>query len=232
MSNNGEKHLFGYRFNKDIAIQPTEEMINRLKDRTFASTHQIDSKYITPVKKQCVGNCWAYAATALMESYLIKNGLVSDTDDHIFSETHMTYSEFDIHDDDKPVVNPEGFTPKKNNKGGKSYGISIWELISYFARNKNSVLEVDDPCFPLDEKNPNALPMRDNKITTKKFNRFEVDGVHFLDPLFVAGDPNFIKNVKECLENDDPVFFASGITKHIKKGFLLSLMEFPLSVTT
>lgn len=203
------RRLFGHNDEHDIDIPVTEETTRRFRDAVFPTEYCIDSSFITAVKTQYVGNCWVYASTAMMVTFLLKNQMVSGSVDteKIFSETHMTYAEFDISNSTSKVVNPEGMTPQYDSANNSySYGGSRVDATSYFSRNKNSVLEVTDPNF-LTNSVP-QLPERDNSITNKKYNTFEVSGIFFIEDPVVAGSHVFVDNIKYCLMNYGIVYLG------------------------
>lgn len=190
--------LSGYDFSEDIIIPVTEETRNRLKGAVFPDEYTINKDWITKVKTQYALNCWAFAATAMMETYLIKNNFVSkdNVDEHTFSETHMTYAAFDIRGSSTKAVNPDGKTPLKRDKI-ENYGGNRIDVASYVARKLNSVLEIEDPNYLTKKLSP--LKMRKNNITLKKYSRFDVQDLYFIEDPVVPRDENYINTIKQCL---------------------------------
>jgi C1A family cysteine protease len=89
---------------------------------------------VTAVRDQGqVGACWAFATTALLESYIKKNYPVSGDPD--FSEQHMRYA---LSTDGG---NPFGFDRRNEGGGNMDQGAA------YFTRQAlgGPVLEIDDP---------------------------------------------------------------------------------------
>lgn len=60
--------------------------------------------YVTSVKSQHYGNCWAYAACSVAESYLLRHGMASQ--DINLSEAHLTY--YMYHNNGDPYTNTDG----------------------------------------------------------------------------------------------------------------------------
>ena len=196
------KLLLGYNnIERDIKIPATEEAEKRISNTVFPAEYYTDAACITAVKKQWIGNCWAFAATAMMETFLLKNKLIDcnlKDSEKIFSETHMTYTEYDIHPSGSPVVNPDGLTPAYDSTTQTyGYGGNRIDVLSYFSRNKNSVHEAIDPDFLT--PHVDQLPKRKNSITQDKFNDFEVDSAYMIEDPAVCGSKVFIGTVKYCV---------------------------------
>ena len=87
----------GYEADEDITIPYVETRKTPL-DGIFPDKYQIPDKYLTPVKRQFTSNCWTYAATCSLETFLLSHGKIpSNTDIYaVFSEAHFTYDMFDL----------------------------------------------------------------------------------------------------------------------------------------
>lgn len=195
------KLVLGNNIERDIKIPANEETEKRVSNAVFKAEYCTDAACITAVKKQWVGNCWTFAATAMMETFLLKNKLIDSSlkdSEKIFSETHMTYTEYDIHPPGSPVVNPDGLTPEYDSTTQSyCYPGNRVDVLSYFSRNKNSVLETIDPNFLV--THVDELPERKNSITQDKFNDFEVDSVYMIEDPAVPGSKVFIDTIKYCV---------------------------------
>ncbi len=198
-----DEMLFGYEFEDDIELPPSEDIMQQFQNAVFPTAFCIDSKYITPVKKQHVGACWAFAATAMMETFLLKNGMTkgATSDKSIFSETHMIYSVFDIGENLSELVNSEGLKPLYNDATKQYfYGCNRTSPISYFSKGLSSVLEVIDPDFLKSLPDPILkLPKREDSITKEKFRNFEVRDILIIDDAVIPGSKTFINQIKYCL---------------------------------
>lgn len=214
----------GYNSKEDIVIPVTNETHKRLKGTPFDKAYHILADYITPVKTQYVGNCWTFATIALLETYCLQKGWTSKSDaqDSTFSETHMTYSSFDIRGTSPAtVVNPEGRTPEapKSPDQVYRYGGSRISALLYCSKRENTVLEAIDPNFL--KKSVRELPKRENSLTKLKYRRFLVTQAYFIeDPVVEGRDPSFIDRIKYALKKYGPVyiafFFDSVFAKKVK----------------
>lgn len=99
------------------------------------NTEEIKS-YISPVKDQrSLGTCWDFAATASLESNLLKKGNFSNNDTYDFSENHARYATSNANNNDY------GFSRLPDAGGNFGY------MRSYWTRGKvnGPVDEDDDP---------------------------------------------------------------------------------------
>lgn len=196
--NDYEMYL-GYDFETDIDIPVTEHTERRLLGVTFPDTYMISKDYITPVKKQYAGNCWTFAAMAMFESYLLKEGKThKGQSNSIFSETHVTYSIFDIRDSSGKTENPEGLVAIEVN-GKQKVGGNRTYVQSYIAKRNGVVLE-DVDCNYLSVNNK-KFKHRKNDITQKKKRQYDVAEYRFLENPVIPNDPTFINNIKYALQN-------------------------------
>ena len=78
---------------------------SRARSNLQAKYSSVDNGFVTDVKNQgSNGNCWAYAACSVAESYLIKHGMASKNID--LSEAHLTYYMYNNTGD--PYSNTDG----------------------------------------------------------------------------------------------------------------------------
>ena len=78
---------------------------SRARSNLQAKYSSVDNGFVTDVKNQgSNGNCWAYAACSVAESYLIKHGMASKNVD--LSEAHLTYYMYNNTGD--PYSNTDG----------------------------------------------------------------------------------------------------------------------------
>ena len=78
---------------------------SRARSNLQAKYSSVDNGFVTGVKNQgSNGNCWAYAACSVAESYLIKHGMASKNID--LSEAHLTYYMYNNTGD--PYSNTDG----------------------------------------------------------------------------------------------------------------------------
>lgn len=98
-------------------------------------------------------------------------------------------------------------------------------------RNLRSFLRSKSNSGTKNKNHQKSLPMRDNEITLKKINRFDVNDMYIIGSPVVVGDPNYIKAIKECLMDGNMVFWVFAIMMILKKWFL-TVRAAPLSVTT
>ena len=89
---------------------------SRARSNLQAKYSSVDNGFVTDVKNQgSNGNCWAYAACSVAESYLIKHGMASKNID--LSEAHLTYymynntgDPYSNTDEDRTIVtSPKGY---------------------------------------------------------------------------------------------------------------------------
>ncbi len=198
------KKLYGYNAEHDTKLPPIpEEELKRIKDAVFPEEYLIDSQFITPVKQQPVGNCWAFASTAMVETFLLQNNMIESSDKYekIFSETHMTYSVFDISDPNSSVKQPGGC-----DVGNDPYGADRYDIMPYFTYNPHAILEVLDPDFM--DGTSSCLPKRNYDITAKKYSNFALTGIKLIDDPAVVGSQVFVNEVKDCIMNYGMVFLT------------------------
>lgn len=198
------KKLYGYNAEHDTKLPPIpEEELKRIKDAVFSEKYLIDDQFITLVKQQHVGNCWAFASTAMMETFLLQNNMIksSDQNEKIFSETHMTYSVFDISDPNSSVKQPGGCDVDSD-----PYGADRYDVLPYFACDPHAILEVLDPDFM--DGSLSVLPKRDYDITAKKYSNFVLTGLKLIDDPAVVGSQVFINEIKDCIMNYGMVFLT------------------------
>ena len=78
---------------------------SRARSNLQAKYSSVDNGFVTDVKNQgSNGNCWAYAACSVAESYLVKHGMASKNID--LSEAHLTYYMYNNTGD--PYSNTDG----------------------------------------------------------------------------------------------------------------------------
>ena len=96
-------NVYAFEENYERNVMPTrkyenfDENVNENSNNSLARSSQmpvtyssIDKGYVTSVKNQNpYGNCWAYAACSVAESYLIKHGIADKNID--LSEAHLNY---------------------------------------------------------------------------------------------------------------------------------------------
>ena len=197
-----KERLLGYNFKTDITIPVSDQTNEMIRGAIFPSKYEIPSEYITPVKTQYIGNCWAFAATTMMETYLLLNKLTDKNkpNDNTFSETHMTYSVFDVKDKNDPhTANPGGLTPLPPTSASQTYdyGASRVDVSSYMSKRQNTILEVIDSNFLT--KNLIQLPKRDHNISLLKYKQFLVKGIYLIEDPVIPYDPSFISRIKYSL---------------------------------
>ena len=96
-------NVYAFEENYERNVMPTrkyenfDENVNENSNNSLARSSQmpvtyssVDKGYVTSVKNQNpYGNCWAYAACSVAESYLIKHGIADKNID--LSEAHLNY---------------------------------------------------------------------------------------------------------------------------------------------
>lgn len=137
------------------------------KNTDNESSYFLDEKWITPIKKQHVGICWAYATVAMMEIYV--NHKFKNEKKQQFSETNIFYNSFDVRDPKKTdvAINPEGRLPDaKTDNMELKYRGSVKDALAPLAKRRGFVREELDP-DPIADGNQNGMPFRENALSIK-----------------------------------------------------------------
>lgn len=192
----------------------------------YLSKFEIPSKYITGIKKQCLGNCWIYAATAMYETFALSKGVASsNTDDEaILSETYMTYTAFDTKPSDPAYKNPYGKQVILNAQNIKEYAGRIrTDALAFFIRGDAHTEEKADPVDPSTKPDVGLAP-RLRTITEEKCKGGYVTGFKYLEnPRPPYPDKKFIDDIKISLLTYGPVtisfFFAQERINLVNKRF-------------
>ena len=147
-----------------------------------------DSGHVSPVENQGQhGTCWTFAANAVIESHMLKNGLGL----HNFSELHMAYSTAHSH-----VGGAYAMQERPNPSDGGNHIISA----SYLMRSafSGTVRESDDPYSTV--LSLQSIPARNNSITRDKPRTHRVQNVMFVTKANEVGTPRTPQNqIKQAL---------------------------------
>lgn len=194
----------GYEADEDITIPYVETRKTPL-DGIFPDKYQIPDKYLTPVKRQFTSNCWTYAATCSLETFLLSHGKIpSNTDIYaVFSEAHFTYDMFDL-DASGMKKNLRGKLPHPPTATKKKpgYGGNRTLAAAYYGRGGGAVANITDPALP----KTSILTARSPETGAKKERKFYVTGYQFLaDPTGAPPCKHFIDQIKYCLSDGTSV---------------------------
>lgn len=104
---------------------PTEKPLNSVYPSKY---NAVDDNIVTPVKDQVLdGDCWAFAATSVFETSLLKSGLAKDAETFDLSEKHLTDNTY------KNDENPWSFDYEAMGHSGVP--------MSYFTRGSGPVFD-------------------------------------------------------------------------------------------
>lgn len=122
-------------YDAEVSDIQQSQLLARVSAPTIPDSYSsADKGYTTSVKNQGgFGICWAYAATAAMESYALSHGLVSSPDDINLDEYALAYMTFD----DTTYLDPTGGTAGDKTSIIKSTADMNYSLESAFNSGGN-----------------------------------------------------------------------------------------------
>lgn len=165
-----------------------------------------DDGYVTRVTWQNAPNCWTYAATSVLESYLLKRKMIQI--DQLLSPQHMTYAMFDMKQEAE-YKNVNGKIPARVSEQdvASDYGGGRALAAAYLTRGQGGVSRETDPVVPM---NPDrSFPPRYYDITTGKANSFLVTSMEYHAGLSGAqATKYYLEWIKDCLLDNSAVGFA------------------------